>query len=238
MHHFMDRLVNKAIQKSQSGRIAKLKLKASWSPDITIARDPGSGGTIVAQKIADKLGWQLFDKPLIRKLSEELGIAESEVADIDEHGRSWFMDIFHSVFNPDYVSDVRYITQLKKLLSHAAKRNDLVILGHGANFILPSDKCLRIRVTGSFINRVNNTYKYENKKSLEEAKEWVIKVEQKYNQFIRQYFGANPHNPWHYDLVVSSDHLSLGQVADLVIQAYCAKFPKEAKRLKSKLPKV
>lgn len=227
----MDRLVNKAIQKSQSDKTAKLKLK-TWSPDITIARDPGSGGQIVAQKLARKLGWQLFDKSLMTKLSTELGIPETEVASVDEHGRSWFADIFHSVFNPDYVSDVRYISQLKKLLSHAAKRSDLVILGHGANLILPSDKCLRVRITATFATRVDNTYKYENKKSREEARAWVAAVEHKYNQFIRQYFGINPHNPWNYDLVISTDHLSLGQATDLIIKAYKIKFPKESKELK------
>lgn len=230
----MDRIVNRAIQKSQVERIGKLKIR-TWSPDITIARDPGSGGKIVATKLAQKLGWKLFDKPLILKLSEELGIPEDEVASVDEHGRNWITDFVHSILNPDYVSDVRYISQLKKLLNHAAKDGDLVILGHGANLILPSDKCLRVRITGSFANRVANTFKYENKETKEEAALSVEKIQRKYNQFIRQYFGVNPHNPWNYDLVISTDHLTLDQVTDLIIQAYITKFPKEGKALKSKL---
>lgn len=231
MQYFVDRIVNKAIQKTQSKKIAKLKVR-TWSPDITIARDPGSGGKIVATKLAKKLGWQLFDKPLIIKLSEQLGIPVDEVANVDEHGRSWFADFFQSIFNPDYVSDVRYIRQLKKLLSHAAKEGDLVILGHGANLILPADKCLRVRITASFKNRVENTYKFENKESIYDATEHVEKIERKYNQFINQYFGVNPHNPWNYDLVISTDHLTLDQVADLILEAYKTKFPKESKRFK------
>ena len=231
MQNFMNRLVNKAIQKSQYNRVVKDKIH-NWSPDITIARDPGSGGQIVAKKLAKKLNWILFDKPLMIELSKELGIPEDEVANIDEHGRSWGMDLFHSVFNPEYVSDIRYVSHLKKLLNVAAKRGDLVILGHGANLILPAEQCLRVRITANFKNRVDNTYKYENKSSREEAKNWVIKVETKYNQFIRQYFGVNPHNPWNYDLVVSTNNLSLDQVTDLIIKAYVTKFPKEGKRLK------
>lgn len=230
----MDRIVNKAIQKTQEKRVEKLKIK-NWSPDITISRDPGSGGKIIATKLAKKLGWQLFDKPLILKLSQELSIPVEEVAEIDEHGRSWFMDFFHSIFNPDYVSDVRYLAQLKKLLNHAAKDGDLVILGHGANLILPSDKCLRIRITGSFAYRVANVFKFERKETKEEAGLMVEKIQRKYNQFIRQYFGVNPHNPWNYDLVISTDHLTLDQATNLIIQAYITKFPKEGKALKSKL---
>lgn len=230
----MDRIVNKAIQKTQEKRVEKLKIK-NWSPDITISRDPGSGGKIIANRLAKKLGWQLFDKPLVLKLSQELGIPVEEVAEIDEHSRSWFMDLFHSIFNPDYVSDIRYIAQLKKLLNHAAKDGDLVILGHGANLILPSDKCLKVRITGSFASRVANTFKFEGKRTKEDAALSVEKIQRKYNQFIRQYFGVNPHNPWNYDLVISTDHLTLDQTTDLIIQAYITKFPKEGKALKSKL---
>lgn len=228
----MDRLVNKAIEKSQLERVAKLRIKTHWSPDIIISRDPGSGGHVIAEKLAKKMGWLLFDKPLMRKLSKELDIPEDEVANIDEHSRSWSADLIHSIFNPDYVSDIRYITQLKKLLSHAAKQNDLVIIGHGANYILPPDRCFRVRVTASFSKRVDNTYKYEGKKSREEARLWVEKIEKRYNQFIRQYFGKNPHNPWDYDLVISTDNYSLGQVVDIISHAYFVKFPEEKKHFK------
>lgn len=230
----MDKLVNKAIEKSQLSRVAKLQLKTHWSPDIVISRDPGSGGHLIAKKIAKKLNWQLFDKTLMKKLSEELAIPEDEVVNVDEHSRSWINDLVHSVFNPDYVSDIRYITQLKKLLNHAAKKGDLVIIGHGANYILPPDKCLRIRITAPFSTRVENTYKYENFQSRLEASQWVEKVEKQYNQFIRQYFGKNPHNPWDYDLVISTNHFTLDQVVELIIKAYLTKFPEEKKRLKIK----
>ena len=229
----MNRLVNKAIEKSQVQKIAKLQYKRRWSPDIVISRDPGSGGHVIAGKIAKRLGWHLFDRMLIAKLSKELNIPENEVIGVDEHSRSWFADIFHSVFNPDYVSDVRYITRLKRLLNHASKKSDLVIMGHGANYILPSDKCLRVRITAPYKNRVDNTYKYEHKASWQEAAQHVQKIEKQYNQFIRQYFGKNPHNPWDYDLVISTNHFNLDQAADIIIKAYQTKFPNEKSRLKT-----
>jgi cytidylate kinase len=111
----------------------------------------------------------------------------------------------------------------------------MVILGRGANLILPHDKCLRVRITASFSTRVDNTYKYESKASKEAAREWVRQVEHQRNQFIRQYFGSNPHNPWNYDLVISTDHLSLDQAVEVILHAYTTKFPKEAKRLKSRI---
>lgn len=228
----MNRLIERSIAKSQLTRITKLQIKDEWIPDIVISRDPGSGGKVVAKKIAKKLNWQLFNKDIMIKLSQELNIPAKDLEHIDEHSRSWFADIFHSIFNPSYVSDVKYINSLRRILLHAAKMGNMVILGRGANLIIPQNKCLRVRVTASFKDRVDNTYKYEKMKSKAIASEWVKKVESNRNRFIRQYFGVNPHNPWNYDLVVSTDNLSLDQTADLIIQAFKTKFPKEFKKLK------
>lgn len=232
---FMDRLVEKAIQQSQATRMAKFKLKQVYHPDIVINRDPGSGGRLVAEKIAKKLGWTLLDESLMDSLAEELGIPLEEFKNIDERGRSWVQDTFHSIFNKNYVSDIRYVNHLKKILAHAAKKGDLVIVGRGANHILPPEKCLNVRITASFKTRVENTFKYEDKRTKEEAELWVRKVERDRRSFIRQYFGVNPHNPWYYDLIISTDHLTLVQATSLILQAYLAKFPKEAKRLAPKM---
>ena len=229
MPNFLNHLIEKGIANSQSLKVQKLQIKTEWSPDIVISRDPGSGGHVIAQKIAKKLGWPLFDKNLMLKLSEELGIPVSEIKDVDEHNRNWINDWIQSIFNPDYVSDIHYIAHLKKILMHAAKKQDIVILGRGANHILPHDKCLRVRITASFDTRVDNTYKFEKKATKEEAAQWVRHVQDQRNQFIRQYFGANPHNPWNYDLVVSTDHLTLDQATDIIIHAFHTKFPKVKK---------
>ncbi len=235
MHNFIDQMVAKALQETQFNRVSKMQIKSEWHPDIVISRDPGSGGHLIAKKIAKKLGWRLFDKTLMFELSEELGIPANEIKDVDEHSRSWFADTFHALFNKEYVSDIRYINHLKKILNHAAKQGDLVILGRGANHILPHDKCLRVRITASFDVRTDNTFKYENKKTKEEAATWVRHVQTQRNSFIRQYFGVNPHNPWHYDLVISTDHLSLDQATDIIVQAFLVKFPQLRRRLADKL---
>lgn len=229
MRYIISRLVNKAIERSQLQRIEKLKIKSDWQPDIAISRDPGSGGKLIAKIIAKKLKRRLFDKSIMAQLSSELHIPTNELVNIDEHGRTWITDLFNSIFNPDYVSDVRYILQLKKLLIHSAKQGDLVILGRGANLILPPDRCLRVRVTASRKTRIDNTFRYEKLKTREEAAAQVQRFESNRNRFIRQYFGVNPHNPWHYDLVLCTDHLSIDQAASIIIHAFHTKFPKAKK---------
>ncbi|MEI8232951.1 MAG: cytidylate kinase-like family protein [bacterium] len=235
MHYLIDRLVNKAIERSQLERVEKLKIKTDWNPDIAISRDPGSGGKVIAKKLAKQLGWQLFNKALMLELSKELGMPTEQLSHVDEHSRSWATDFVHSILNPDYVSDIMYITHLKQILLHASKRGDMVILGRGANLVLPPDKCLRVRITASLKTRVENFYKYEKTKTKLEASNLVKHLGDQRNRFIKQYFGTNPHNPWNYDLVISTDHLTPDQAVEIILQAYKSKFPDDAARLKSKL---
>lgn len=234
---FIDKLVEKAVTRfSLESRLAAnlIKPQHRWSPDIVISRDPGSGGHVIAQKIARQLGWQLLDKEILIKLADELHIPPDHFANVDEHTRNWFADTFNMLFNPHYVSDVLYLKHLRQLLLDAAKDGDAVIVGRGANHIIPPDKCLRVKITASFAKRVKNTVKYEHK-TYEDANLWVRKVENKRNNFIKQYFGKDPYAPEDFDLVVNTDHLDLEQARDLIVGAYLAKFPSERRRLKDKL---
>lgn len=228
MRSLADQIISRSVAKFvyRSTQPAYQKhLKHPWNADIAIDRDPGSGGHLVAEKVAKKLNWQFLDKKILTKLADHFEIPRREFAEVDERPRPWLSDVVHSFFNPDYISDIRYVNHLKKLLMSASKKGDVVVLGHGANHIIPPEKCLRVRVTASIDTRVSNTLKFEKKKNREEARAWVEHVETMRVKFIEQYFRVNPYNPWHYDIIVSTDHLTLDQAADLIIEAYHAKFP-------------
>lgn len=53
-------------------------------PVITIARQFGSGGHEVGEKVAKKLGLPFFDKELIAMAAKKSGLSEEVFADADE----------------------------------------------------------------------------------------------------------------------------------------------------------
>jgi cytidylate kinase len=231
MQELMSKLVEKAFQRIAAQRHStgyQLKHKR-LTPDIVISRDPGSGGHLVAEMVAAKLKWKFLDKDLMNGLAHELNIPEKEFADVDENTRGWFVDSVQSLLNPHYVNDLHYLSHLKKIILHVAQDDDVVILGRGANLIIPPDQCLRVRITASFSQRVANTVKHESK-TREAAAEWVRKVESKRVHFVQQYFGVNPYNPWHYDIVINTDNITLEQARDLTINAFFTKFPAMQKK--------
>ena len=218
-------LLNKAsyLAEWRKETFPKNKIK-EWKPDIAISRDPGSGGKIVAEMVAKKLKWKLLDKEILAKLSKELGIPEDEFAKVDEHPRGWWVDTVQSLFNPHYISDVKYLEHLRRLILHASKDKQVVVLGRGGGLVLPSEKCLRVRITAPLEVRIKNTMTSENTTRLK-AEEMVQSFQEKRDKFIRQYFGRTARWIANYDLVINTEHLTLEAARDMIVDAFYDKFP-------------
>jgi len=53
-------------------------------PVITISREYGSGGKIIARRVCEMLGYTYFDKNLMARVAAEVGISEEEIVDFSE----------------------------------------------------------------------------------------------------------------------------------------------------------
>jgi len=51
---------------------------------ITISRQFGAGGSIVAKKVADELGWRVVDNELVEQVAERAGLPPERVAEREE----------------------------------------------------------------------------------------------------------------------------------------------------------
>lgn len=67
---------------------------------ITLSRQMGSGGDIVAVRAAELLGYDLVDKALITEVAREANVPESEVARFDERTESAVKRFLRSLVTP------------------------------------------------------------------------------------------------------------------------------------------
>ena len=51
---------------------------------ITISREFGSGGSDVAERVANALGWQLYDNSMVDEVAARLGLTVEEVSAREE----------------------------------------------------------------------------------------------------------------------------------------------------------
>ncbi|HKY74232.1 MAG TPA: cytidylate kinase-like family protein [Patescibacteria group bacterium] len=194
-------------------------------PFITIARDPGSGGKLVGQEVAKRLGFAFYDHELIEEIAKSTKLRKSVLDQVDEKGRTALQDLIQGLINPNYVSDVTYFTALCKVILSLAYRGNVVILGRGANFITPFAQGLHVRIAAPMQVCIQRAMDFEGH-PYAVAKEIVQKNEADRREFVRQYFGKDIRRSDCYDLTINTVFFRPHEVAEIVIRAFEQKFHK------------
>jgi len=194
-------------------------------PFITIAREPGSGGAPISRAVAQKLSFTCLDDLIIEEIAHSTKKRKTLIKDIDEKSRTVIVDMIQSLLNTDYVDDVKYVTELAKVVLTYAHRGNVVILGRGANFMTPFAKGLHVNITAPYSVRVQRAMEYED---LDErsAKAVIAKVEQERKQFVKQYLKKDLDKANGYDLTINTTYFTVEQARDLIIEAFYRKFPR------------
>ncbi len=194
-------------------------------PFITVAREPGSGGTPIAQALAERLGYKFINEEIIDEIASSTKRRKEVIKAIDERGRSSVQDMIHSILNTEYVDDVKYVTELAKIILTYAHQGNVVILGRGANFITPFSKGLHINVTAPYVVRVERSMQYEGY-SQEEAKRVIANTEQERELFVKQYFKRDVRKRNSYDLTINTAYFDVKEAVDIAAEAFYQKFPR------------
>ena len=189
-------------------------------PVITISSEPGSGGRVIAQGLAKRLGIDLFDRNIVKEIAESAHISGAVIETMEKDRLSGIKDFISSLVNDRYLWPGVYLDHLMKVVAAIASHGNAIIVGRGANFLIPAEDRLSIRVISPLDTRVNNVAK-EFGVTREEAKRRVINRENRRSAFIRQSFNADVADPRNYDLVVNTQKLdmdaSLGAVIGMVV---------------------
>ena len=185
---------------------------------VTISREPGSGGRIVASRLAEKLGIDIFHQEVIHELAKSADVSETLLETLDERGVSILEDWISSLVHERHLWPDRYMQHLMKVIGTIGKHGRAVVVGRGANFILPSDKRFAVRITAPQAWRIQNVAREFGLPS-EEAKRRVMRTESDRRAFIRKYFNADIADPTNYDLVINTATLNLDDAVNVISAA-------------------
>ncbi len=221
-------LINKIIKglnlKDKSFLPEELSSEESFvKPYITISREPGSGGAPIAKLVAEKLGFNLVDKQIIEEIAKSTQKSKKIIKAVDERKRSAIDDMVHALLNEDYIDDLKYVSELVRLLLVYAHQGHCVILGRGSNFITPFAHGLHVRVTAPYKVRVQRAIDYEGY-TLKQAKKVIAEVEKERRDFVNQYFNKNVTKGNAYDLTINTTAFDIEDSRDIIIKAFCHKF--------------
>ncbi len=185
---------------------------------VTLSREPGSGGRIVATRLAAKLGIDIFHQEVIHQIAKSARVSEKLLETLDERGLSTLEDWISSLVYDRHLWPDEYLQHLMKVIGTIGKHGRAVVVGRGANFVLPADKRFAVRIVAPQAWRIENVSR-EFGISREDAKRRVMRTESDRRAFIRKYFNADIADPTNYDLVINTATLNLDDAVNVVSAA-------------------
>ena len=193
------------------------RLKESASvPVITLCTEPGSGGRLIADELAKRLNFKLFDKNILVSMANTAAVESQSLDTIEQERPSGVQDFITALVDKNYVYTGDYVSFLKQQVEIIGKIGHSVIVGRGANFILPPKDRFSVRVIAPLDIRIRNI-SFKNSVPLAEAKKRIRNREQRRKTFIRETFHEDIADIMHYDLIINTARMDLDTAVESVI---------------------
>jgi cytidylate kinase len=219
--------VEEQIAKWHLTRSEQKKAAVQPGPVITVSREPGSGGSEIARRLARDLDMDLIGAQIIQQVAERAEMTEKVIESLDEKTVKMRDMWLASLFRTRHLWPDEYLQHLTKVIGTIGKQGNSVIVGRGANFILPPEETFRLRLIAPREIRIQNVMR-ERAVDFETAERYVFKTEGDREAFLRKHFHADWEDPIYYDLVVNTGNIGLEGSVSAIEAAFLAW--KEARR--------
>ncbi len=196
-------------------------------PAITVSMEPGSGGHLIASKLAKRLNIKLYDKSILVPIANMSDVDLSTLEGIEKERPTGAQDFIKTLINSNYIFKGDYLRNLKEMVLLIGKLRNCIIVGRGANFILPAKGKFCIRVIAPMDIRVKNV-SFRFGVSLSEAKKRIKHRERKRKAFVRESFLKDIADVSHYDLLINTARMDLDAAVETAIGAIIGSQPHRA----------
>jgi len=181
---------------------------------LTIDREYGSGAAEIAQQIADRLGWKLWDQLLTDEVARQLECESFHVEKHEERRDPLHYRIFKAFLRGSYegtqiapqikIADAENIRRVsEQIVRKAAAQGNAVIVGRGSAYYLRDEHdAFHVFIYAPFKERVRRLK--QGGKSEEEAIELACNVDRDRAEFIKQNFGIKFPERHFFHLMVNS----------------------------------
>lgn len=175
---------------------------------ITISRGSYSKGKEIAEKVAERLGYNCTSRDHILDSSEEFNIPEIKLIRALHDAAS--------VLNKFTHGKERYLAHIRSSLLQAAKKDNLVYHGlAGHYFLMGISNVFKIRITAEIGARVAEEMKREN--ISEEKAEYILKKDdEERRKWGVQIYGIDPWDSRLYDMTLHIGSFTVNDAVDII----------------------
>ena len=175
---------------------------------ITISRGSYSRGKEIAEKVADRLGYECISRDLLLEVSKEHNIPE--------------LKLVHAIHDAPGIlerlgrKEEKYIGFIKSALLNHLKADNVVYHGLAGHFFVKNvPHALKVRVLSDMEDRVRLEMERKNIDA-EEARRILEKDDEERRKWSKRLYGIDTADPSLYDLVVHIKQLTVDDAVDMI----------------------
>ena len=179
---------------------------------ITIEREYGCGGGDIAQHVASRLNWKLWDQQLTEEIARLGNCPKAVVEEREEKNDPLYYRLFKSFLRGSYEGSINapklnlvdsetILKTTKRVVEHVAEKGNCVIVGRGSQqFLKKRQDTLRVFLYAPREDKVRRLL--SRGKSEKDAEELVDSVDRERADFIQKYFSADwPDRPIYHAML-------------------------------------
>lgn len=182
---------------------------------ITIEREYGTGAPVIAQAIAEELGWKLWDREITSEVARRMKCSRSTVERVEERPDPMFQRLFRIFMRgsyettageaqPDVLNAETLVVLFERIIGDLVAQGNCVIVGRGAPWFLRNrDDVYRVFLYAGRDERIRRTMASGH--SCEEAAQLVDTVDAERAAFVRQYYNHEWPSRHLYHLMVNTE---------------------------------
>lgn len=177
---------------------------------ISVGREYGSGGHIVADKLAEKYGLPLYDRNLLKEVAASRNLDSKDLEEFDEIKRNKLMSRTVRGFNNSPAHNVALL-QFEYLKRMADEGKSFVVVGRCAETVLKNcEGHISVFVLGDYEDKIKRLMEHHNITE-SAAKTMRMKEERK----RKKYHNSNCKGKWgdsrNYDISINVSKLGIDE---------------------------
>lgn len=213
---------------------------AHWRA-VTISRQAGAGGHLVAEKLAEYLQaaangegrpWTVFDRNLVEKVLEDHHLPGRLAKFMPEDRVSAIADTLEDLFGLHPPAGILAHKTAETIL-HLAELGNVILIGRAANIITSElGTVFHVRLVGSMEKRIE--YTQQSKQLDKSAALAFIRAEDRgRRRYLKEYFHKDIDDPLLYHVVINTDLVGYEAAAMFIANAMQARpMPSPSKLVK------
>jgi len=181
---------------------------------VTIEREYGSGGAAIAQALATRLGWKLWDRELTAEIAKVANVDQRAAQRCDERVDNLLYRLFKVYARGSYERSLPVggratfdtdcmVETMHEVVTDVASRGRCVIVGRGsAYFLRGRQDAFHVFTYAPLDEKVRRLELIG--KSEKEALQLINEIDRERASFIRHYFNADWPNRSLYNLMINT----------------------------------